>query len=223
MPWFSDSLVSRFRPASHCFPFWTILIRALCRFANVLLLAAVLFLGTHTSAAAGMAPATIAGPGKASLASAPAAVALRATLPPSLTLTVSAANLNVAVLDPKQGSAAMIVPVTSSWTLNTSASAVELIAYFESPNRAFEDENNERIPSSRVLGSLNDEVMMPFTQAAQIGISGAARVLFDQPISRTNIVGTRDDSLRIKVGNIADLGLHPGTYRGTLHLRLTAY
>jgi hypothetical protein len=138
-------------------------------------------------------------------------------------LSVSAAKLNVVVLDPVLGSAEMSVPVTSSWTLNTSTSAVELVAYFESPNRAFEDENNDRIPSSRVFGCLNNEVMMPFAQTAQIGTPGAARVLFDQPISRTAMVGTRDDTLRIKVGNIADLGLQPGVYHGTLHLRLTAY
>jgi hypothetical protein len=67
--------------------------------------------------------------------SGPAVIGLLATLPATLTLSISSVDLNIPVTDPTAASAVVSVPVSSSWTLNSSTTNVELVAYFDSPQR----------------------------------------------------------------------------------------
>jgi hypothetical protein len=165
----------------------------------------------------------IAAPGSTALGSASAAVNLMAVLPPTLGLNISALNLEIEVIDPGQRSAVITAPVTSSWSLSSSSSAVELVGYFESAQHALADARNNTIPSSRVLGGINAEAMLPFAETASVGTAGASRTLFRQLISRQNVRGNRTDNLKIQVDRVDDLGIVPGEYTGVLHLRVISY
>ncbi len=161
--------------------------------------------------------------GSAALTSASAAVNLVAVLPPTLGVSISTLNLQIAILDTGQRSAVVAVPVTSSWTLSSSANAVELVGYFESPQRALTDATGNAVPSRRVLGAINAESMRPFVDTASIGTPGASRILFRQAVSRLNLTGSRTDTLKVQVDSVADLGIPKGQYTGTLHLRVISY
>jgi hypothetical protein len=150
-------------------------------------------------------------------------IVLLATLPATLTLSISSVNLSIPVSDPAKASAIVAVPITSSWTLNSWTANLELIAYFDSPLRALADEANHVIPSNRVLGALDNEQLAPFVETSTEGIAGASRTLFLQSISAHNRAASRTDTLRIQLSSIADLGAPQGNYRGTVRLRLVAY
>ncbi|HXM69164.1 MAG TPA: hypothetical protein VN911_20720 [Candidatus Acidoferrum sp.] len=158
-----------------------------------------------------------------SVVSGSAPIALQATLPSALTLSISNVLLNIPVDDPGEPSEIVAVPITSSWILNSSTVGVELVAYFDSPGQALSDEANHVIPADRVLGALNDEHLAPFVETSREGTAGASRTLFRQPISRGNTRGSRADTIRIQLKSIADLGAPQGNYRGILNLRLVSY
>ena len=146
-----------------------------------------------------------------------------AVLPPSVGLSVSTAHLQVNVKDPNVASELVRVPVTSTWRLGTSSTAVELVAYFDSPQRALADAGEHPIPSSRVLGGLSGQPLLPFTEKSNVGPAGSSRVLYHQGISPKNDTGLRNDTIEIGVDRVADLSATSGVYEGILHLRMIAY
>jgi hypothetical protein len=162
------------------------------------------------------------GSSSASIASAVAPISVIATLPPSLSLSVSTVHLKLAVTDPNVPTNSVSIPVTSSWHLGTSSTAVELVAYFDSPQQALSD-GDRWIPSSRVKAGLSGEQPMPFTETSSEGSAGGSRILFRQGISRQNYSGSRNDTIEVALDRISDLSATPGVYEGTLHLRMTAF
>lgn len=151
----------------------------------------------------------------------PAAVALRANLPPTLTLNVSEIQLNISING--QSTAVSTMPVTSSWVLNSDMSSIDLVAYFESSLRALADGDGHFVPSDHVFGGINDQVLLAFVETSTHGTAGASRVLYQQPISGMNCRGSRTDLLRIQLRGISDLAAPHGEYHGILHLQLIAY
>ncbi len=152
-----------------------------------------------------------------------AAIQLAATLPSQLRLSLSEVALDINVCDPTQSSAAVTVPVTSSWVLDSGTNNVELVGYFDSPAMALSDDAGHAIPANHVLGGLAEEVMMPFGETSRLGIATASRTLFRQQIGRRNVTGSRSDMLKIQLSRIDDVAAPAGEYRGTLHLRLVSY
>ena len=155
--------------------------------------------------------------------SAQAGITLNATLPPQLKLSIAEVNLDIRVDDVTRNSAIVAVPLISSWALDSSTNKVEMVGYFDSPERALSDEAGHMVPSSHVVGGISQEEMLPFTETSRIGSSNASRTLFRQEISAANAVSSRSDMLHIQIGRIDDLGLPPAEYRGVLHLRLVSY
>ncbi|HVO62770.1 MAG TPA: hypothetical protein VMT53_17675 [Terriglobales bacterium] len=200
----------RYQFAARCVPFWHSLIRVVVVLGRLAVLAVVVF-----------------GPGLAragsSLTSASAAVNVVAVLPATVGVSISTVHLNVSIEDPSQRSSMVTLPVTSSWNLNESISAVELVGFFDSSERALANVTGDAIPSSRVMAAINNEAPQAFRETASVGTRGAARRLFRQPISRSKVSGSRRDDLHIQVDRVADLGTPAGEYTGTLHLRLIAY
>ena len=152
-----------------------------------------------------------------------AAIMLAATLPPELRLSISTVQLDINVSDSARKSAVLEVPVTSSWVLNSGASHVELVGFFDSPQAALTDDAGHAIPSDRVLGGIAADSMAPFNQSSEVGTASASQTFYQQRISRDNVVSRRSDTLRIQVSPVSDLGAPAGEYRGVLHLRLIAY
>jgi hypothetical protein len=155
--------------------------------------------------------------------SACARVSVIAVMPATLRVSLSSINVVAPIEDPNQRSPIITVPVTSYWTVNGATSAVELIGFFDSPANALRDEKGNSIPSGRVLGAIEGEKPQAFDETDTIGTPGASHRFFLQHISRSNVSGSRTDTLGIQVDRVADLGRPAGNYSGVLHLRLVAY
>jgi hypothetical protein len=161
--------------------------------------------------------------GDSSLRSGKAAIALSATLPAQLRLSLSDVALDLNVADPTQSSATVKVAVTSSWVLDSASNNVELVGFFDSPAAAMCDNAGHAIPADHVLGGLAGSEMGAFTESSRAGTANASHTFFRQAISRINQDASRTDMLNIELKRIDDLGSPAGEYRGVLHLRLVAY
>lgn len=150
-------------------------------------------------------------------------ILLSATLSSQLRLSLSDVDLDVQVSDPARKSAVISVPVTSSWVLGSNSNSVDLVGFFDSPAAALTDDAGHAIPTSHVLGGLAADEMMPFSETTSAGNASASRVFFRQSISRQNVNASRNDTLKIQVSRVDDLGAPAGEYRGVLHLRLISY
>ncbi len=215
------SLTNRLQFLARCVPCWAVFARLIRPFNLIVLLAAALLIPRGVWASGQPQPGLSSAVSGATSAS--VAVNLLAVLPPTLHLSISTLSLDIHLVDPTQHSATITVPVTSSWSLSGSASAVELVGYFDSPQHALVDAGNNAIPSSRVLGAVNGDPMQPFIETASIGTPGASRTLFRELISHRNVRGDRTDNLKVQVDRVDDLGKPAGKYSGTLHLRLISY
>jgi len=127
------------------------------------------------------------------------------------------------VQDPNAASGTIRVPITSFWHLGASSTGVELVGYFDSPERALIDANGNAIPSTRVQGAISGGTAAPFAESSSVGTPGGSRTLYRQAVSQNNFTGSRNDVIEISVAPISDLGLPAATYGGTLHLRIQAY
>jgi hypothetical protein len=152
-----------------------------------------------------------------------AAIALVATLPAQLQLSLSDIHLDINVADPTRNSAIVTTSVTSSWVLGSAASNVELVGFFDSPEAAVSDSSGHMVPASHLLGGIAGGEMRAFSETSRVGTANASRMFFRQPLSRTNSSASRTDTLNIQLSRIDDLGAPAGEYRGVLHLRLVAY
>jgi len=122
------------------------------------------------------------------------------------------------------------LPVVTSWNLDPSRTAsVRLVAFFDAPARALATELGA-IPASSVFGRVptgGPKSFAPFTGGqvvaggGMLGVAGATLVLFAQPISGGNAVGTRTDELQVRIDLSGMPDLPPGTYTGTLNLVAT--
>ena len=122
------------------------------------------------------------------------------------------------------------LPVVTSWNLDpTRSGSVTVLAFFETPARALAAELGA-IPSSRVLGRMptgGPKSFAPFTGgplstgAGIMGAMGGTLILFAQPISSRNALGSRTDELQVRIDLSGVPDLPPGTYTGTLNLVAT--
>jgi len=151
-----------------------------------------------------------------------ATIQLSATLPTQLRLNISDIDLNVEVSDPGQSSKVIAVPLVSSWVLSSSSNGVQLVGFFDSGEAAMSDGAGHAIPTTHVLGGLNQEGMSPFIEPGPAGPTSSL-TLFREKIGHANVVGFRSDTLRIQLEPISDLGMPSAEYYGTLHLRLFAF
>lgn len=152
-----------------------------------------------------------------------APIKLIAILPSSASVSIPNVHLELSVKDPNVPTEIQRVPVTSSWHLDLSSTAVELVAYFSSTDRALVNRQEQAIPSSHVEAALEGQPLKPFTETTNAGPAKGSRLLYHQALSRRNLSASRDDIIEIRVDRVSDLGIPAGVYDGTLCLRMVAY
>jgi hypothetical protein len=122
------------------------------------------------------------------------------------------------------------LPIVTTWNVDPSRTAtLRLAAFFDVPDRALAG-TDAAIPASRVLGRVpsgGPKSFVPFTGPAVVsgsgivGVTGGTLVLFVQPISSANAVGSRRDELQVRVDLSGAPDLRPGGCSGTLNLVAT--
>jgi hypothetical protein len=164
------------------------------------------------------------------LASAGTTIALSATKPASVSVSLpggNSASLPGSLVTGPNDFAP--IPVTTAWEVDPQrTSAVSLVAYFEQPTRALASAVGA-IPSSAVLGRVptgGPKAFAAFVGApvsAGSGVAGAAGgtlVLFTEPISDANASGGRSDNLQVRIDLTGAPELPAGSYAGILNLRV---
>ena len=117
------------------------------------------------------------------------------------------------------------VVITTSWDVNPGqTNTMNLIAFFTAPAQALAGPGAS-IPSSRVLGRMATGLPVAFTPITQnpvggIGTAGGSLRLYSQAISGPNKKSSRTDNLDLQLNLVGYPVLAPGTYSGTLNLRL---
>ena len=149
-------------------------------------------------------------------------ITLTATLPESLTVSLSGSSVTF-TLTP--GSASnpgnTAVTATTSWVMRPSRTTVGLYAYFTSAAAALTDGAGNNIPSSAFSISANGGAAAALTNTVLFGGANAGRQLASVPITSTNENSSRTDALSFNI-NLAG-GTLPqlpaATYTGTLYLQ----
>ena len=164
-----------------------------------------------------------ASPAAAQHTSAEVTATLTATLPESLTVTLSAGAASFALTGGSATNAATpTLTATTTWTLSPARTALTLYGYFSTAAAALlhtAGPNTIDIPSSRVGVSVNGGALALFNQTnAGFGDAAASRVLFTQAITVGTSSGTRNDTLDLNI-NLAGYTLPADTYTGTLRIR----
>jgi len=152
-----------------------------------------------------------------------APIKLIAILPSSASVSIPNVHLELSVKDPNLPTEIQRVAVNSSWHLGLSSTAVELVAYFSSTDRALVNRQEQAIPSSHVEAALEGQPLKPFTETTNTGPAKGSRILYHQPLSRGKWSASRHDIIEIRVDRVSDLGIPAGVYDGTLCLRMVAY
>lgn len=120
------------------------------------------------------------------------------------------------------------VRITTSWSLSSLLTSVDLVAYFTSPSSALVN-GSATIPSSRMEGRMSSGRVKAFTPFADnpvrgVGAPGGSLHLFRQFILWPfNHIGQRTDDLDLQLNLIGFPALTSGTYVGTLNLRAVSY
>jgi hypothetical protein len=167
----------------------------------------------------------------AQFTSAPATVAVTATLGELLTITAtSTASITLA----RGGTSAPSsnITVVSVWNLGTNRANVYLVGWFPTTT-AFTDGNTpaNTIPTSNVLGQLTPNGgsgagYTAFTGSAPtgtgVGVTGASLTLYTQALTAATRVGGRTDTVNLEVNLTSQASLPAGTYTGTLNLEAVA-
>ncbi len=176
------------------------------------LIAALLVLAVPSLAAAQM----LSGVSSASLA---------ATLPQSLTISItSGSSVNFTLAENAAAAGDVPVVVQSNWNLNPGQTgAVSLYGYFDVPATALTDGANN-IPTSWVEGRMTTGTptsYTAFTETNPVGPAGGSLALFSEAITGINKVKTRSDNLDLRI-NLTGQTLPAGSYAGTLRLQARA-
>lgn len=153
------------------------------------------------------------------------AVALNATIPESLRLSLSANALNFSLA---AGSAAnpgnVTITATTAWVLRPGRAAVGLYAYFTNPAAALSDGAGNNIPSSAFRISSNGRPFRTLTRTVQFGALRAGLRLVNTVITSLNRSGTRTDvmafNIDLSTGTLPQLPA--GVYTGTLNIQAQA-
>ena len=154
-------------------------------------------------------------------------IALAAEKPSQISLVVtSGAVQSIASLtDNAVNSFPAPVVLTTSWDLHPGkTNTMSLMAYFTTPTQALVGPGTS-IPSSRVLGRMSTGLPVTFTPITRnpvggIGTAGGSLQLYSVPISGANKKSSRTDNLDLQLDLVGFPVLRPGTYNGTLNLRV---
>jgi len=156
--------------------------------------------------------------------SAAGTIGLRAVVPESVTLSLSAHAVNFTLVagranNPGSGP----VTATTSWTF-TSSRFVTLYAYFSSSTSALSDGAGHNIPSSAFQVSDNGGGFASFTGTEPFGGANAGVNLGRNRAGVNNRQGTRTDvmnfNINLSTGTLPQLPA--GAYTGTLTLQVQA-
>jgi hypothetical protein len=166
------------------------------------------------------------------LSSAQQSVTLNAQLSESISVISNNPTVNF-VLQPGQstiGDAPM--SFATNWTLSAARHDVYLDAYFSNPAQALIGQAGgatEMIPSSEVFGLVTPGVGTPSgltaftgTSAAGQGGAGVDLQVFDQPITLSNLTGSRNDSIVLSIDLTSNPQLPADNYTGVLTIVATA-
>jgi hypothetical protein len=175
----------------------------------------------------------IGGPG--ALCSASANVQLNATFPESITINSTQPVINFQLAPDTDAQGDNQMNIKTSWALMSGRTHVYLDAYFNTPSAALTgygiaSNPAEMIPSGIVNGSVNGGTKAPFTGTSPVltvgGAVGGDLAVFDQPISSSNLSGTRTDdvALDIDLTTAAGATIPPDSvgYTGTVVVVATA-
>lgn len=162
----------------------------------------------------------------APLSSSAATVALSATLPESLAISVSANSVDFGTLTSNSTTAlATPLTITTTWTVASSRGNVYLTAWFANSTQALAGTTvtTDAIPSSAVEGSVNSGAYTAFTQSPTSGpgVAGASLNLFTTALNGTNRYIQRSDTLGLEI-NLTGLQVPADTYTGTLNIQAQA-
>lgn len=151
-------------------------------------------------------------------------VNITATVPESLTVSLSSPTLTFANVVPGNSGnpASSTITVTTKWSLKPSTNALVLYAYFASATAALSD-GTFNIPSSAFEISVNGGSNAPVSQSpAGHGVAGATLDLKTVTIDGTNKSGTSVDTLgfNLNLGTITNL--QANDYTGTLNIQAQA-
>lgn len=117
------------------------------------------------------------------------------------------------------------VVITTSWDLHPGkTNTMSLVAYFTTPAQALVGPTTS-IPSGRLLGRMSTGLPVTFTPITQnpvgsVGTAGGSLRLYSVVISGANKVASRTDNLDLQLDLVGFPVLAPGTYSGTLNLRV---
>lgn len=161
----------------------------------------------------------------AQLLSGVSSASLSASLPQSLTISItSGSSVNFTLAENAAANGDVPVVVQSTWNLNPGLiGAVSLYGYFDTPASALVDGANS-IPSSWVEGQMTTGTPTTYTAFAQtnpVGPAGGSLALFSEAITGVNKIKTRSDNLDLRV-NLTGQTLPAGSYTGTLRLQARA-
>jgi len=156
--------------------------------------------------------------------SAAGTIGLRATLPESVTLSLSANAVSFALVPGRAtNSGSSSVTATTTWTL-TSFRSVTLYAYFSSSTAALTDGAGHSIPSSAFQVSDNGNPLLSFTGTEPFGGAKAGVNLGRTLSTGNNRQGSRTDvmnfTINLSTGTLPQLPA--GSYTGTLTLQVQA-
>jgi hypothetical protein len=157
--------------------------------------------------------------------SGPQTIVLSATVPESLTLSLSANALGFSLT---AGSAAnpasSSITATSAWVLKPGRTAVALYAYFNSAAAALTDGAGDNIPSSAFKISDNAGAFTPLTGTMAFGAANSGMQLANIIITGSNRSGGRTDVLAFNIdlssGTLPQLPA--AVYTGTLNIQAQA-
>jgi hypothetical protein len=120
-------------------------------------------------------------------------------------------------VDASHGAQPISIPITTTWNVSpTEVSGVEVIAYFDDPDRALIDDKGDAVPSGRVSGRVGAGPFASFSETNFFGPTGASLRLFGETISHANARSTRHDVLQVRLVE-TNTGM-PRLYSGVLNL-----
>ena len=149
------------------------------------------------------------------------AITLNATMPESLTLSLSANTVNF-TLAPNAASnpGSTGISATTSWVLGAGRTAVSVYAYFANNASALNAGTNN-IPSSAFQIANNGGVLTALTNTVAFGGANAGLQLANVAITGANQVGTRNDNMTFNISTLG-LTLPAAAYTGTLNIQAQA-
>jgi hypothetical protein len=178
------------------------------------------------AAMAGFAMALSTSLASAQLNSTAQTIALNATLAESLTVNLSANNVNFNLTAGSATNAGLgTVTATTKWTLAAGRKDVFVYAYFASSTAALADTAGDDIPSSAFYIKDNGNAAAALTSTiAGYGGANAALQLEDVPITTANRSSSQQDVMTfnndLSTGTLPQLPAN--TYTGTLNIQAAA-